>query len=90
MEVLTTTHMIVVFFVYGLSFFVLGLAILIYPKRNSVFALAPHLNWIAGFGLTHGFNEWLDMFILIQGTNPVPMLQLLRAAVLPVSKKSLA
>lgn len=77
--------MTVVFFVYGLSFFVLGLAILIYPKRNSVFALAPHLNLIAGFGLTHGFNEWLDMFIHIQGPDSTLFLNLLRAAILPGS-----
>jgi signal transduction histidine kinase len=83
--VVTTSHMIVVFFIYGLSFFVLGVAILIYPKRNSVFALAPHLNLIAGFGITHGFNEWLDMFILIQAPNSIPSLEILRAVILPAS-----
>ncbi len=54
-----------VFFVYGLSFFLLGLTILIYPKKGSAFKLARHLNLIAGFGLVHGINEWVDMFILI-------------------------
>lgn len=54
-----------VFFVYGLSFFVLGLTILIYPKKGSVFKLAGHLYLIAGFGLVHGINEWVDMFIRI-------------------------
>ncbi|MHC4740506.1 MAG: hypothetical protein ACYS8Z_01265, partial [Planctomycetota bacterium] len=58
--------MIFVFFVYGLSFFVLGLSILIYPKKGSMFKLARHLNLIAGFGLVHGLNEWLDMFLKIQ------------------------
>jgi len=77
--------MIVVFFIYGLSFFVLGVAILIYPKRNSVFALAPHLNLIAWFGVTHGFNEWLDMFILIQAPNSILFLEVLRAVLLPGS-----
>jgi nitrogen-specific signal transduction histidine kinase len=83
--VVTTSHMIVVFFIYGLSFFVLGVAILIYPKRNSAFALAPHLNLIAGFGITHGLNEWLDMFILIQSPTSIPSLEILRAATLPAS-----
>jgi len=77
--------MIVVFFIYGLSFFVLGVAILIYPKCNSAFALAPHLNLIAGFGISHGFNEWLDMFILIQASNSIPSLAILRAITLPAS-----
>jgi len=61
-----------VFFVYGLSFFVLGLTILIYPKKGSVFKLAGHLYLIAGFGLVHGINEWVDMFILT--TKPDSML----------------
>ena len=82
---MTPSHMIVVFFIYGLSFFVLGMAILIYPKRHSVFALAPHLNLIAGFAITHGFNEWLDMFILIQAPGSTLLLEILRAMLLPGS-----
>ena len=54
-----------VFFIYGLSFFVLGLSILVYPKKGSAFKLATHLYLVAGFGLIHGMNEWADMFILI-------------------------
>jgi hypothetical protein len=54
-----------VFFIYGLSFFVLGLSILVYPKKGSAFKLAKHLYLVAGFGLIHGMNEWADMFILI-------------------------
>ena len=53
--------MTTIFFFYGLSFFIMGLAILVYPKRHSMFALAPQLNWVAGFGLVHGINEGLVM-----------------------------
>ena len=56
-----------VFFIYGLSFFVLGLSILVYPKKGSAFKLARHLYLVAGFGLIHGMNEWVDMFILVVG-----------------------
>jgi len=59
-----------VFFVYGLSFVVLGLTILIYPKKDSMFKLARHLYLIAGFGLVHGINEWVDMFLHISKSNP--------------------
>ncbi|MHC4346695.1 MAG: hypothetical protein ACYSUP_18660, partial [Planctomycetota bacterium] len=55
--------MIFVWFVYGLAFFCLGLIIVIYPKKGSFFRLAEHIWWIAGFGILHGINEWLDMFI---------------------------
>jgi len=42
--------MIPVFFIYGLAFFVIGLAIVIYPKKDSEFKLANNLLLIAGFG----------------------------------------
>jgi len=80
-----TDTMAFVFFVYGLSFFTLGLAIFIYPKRNSVFSLAPDLNLIAAFGVTHGINEWLDLFILINTSGSTQTLACIRAVILPMS-----
>ena len=77
--------MVFVFFIYGLAFFVLGLAILIYPKKGSAFRLANHLWLIAGFGLTHGINEWLDMFIMIQTPGAPEVLKVLRMITLPIS-----
>lgn len=58
--------MILVFFLYGLAFFILGLAIFIYPKKGSAFKLANKLWLLASFGVIHGINEWVDMFILIK------------------------
>ncbi len=60
--------MIVIFFVYGLCFFLMGMAILLYPKKGSSFQLAPVLWLIAAFGILHGVDEWVDMFILIRGS----------------------
>ena len=59
--------MISIFFIYGLSFFLLGFAIYLYPKRGSSFQLAPALWLIAMFGMLHGIDEWTDMFTLILG-----------------------
>ena len=81
----TELHMKYVFFLYGLSFFILGFAIVIYPKKNSMFTLAPHLNLVGGFGLIHGINEWIDLFMLIHASSAVWPLQLLRAITLPAS-----
>jgi len=75
-----------VFFVYGLSFFLLGLTILIYPKKGSAFKLARHLYLIAGFGLVHGINEWVDMFILIGKSDSTLIGTLRWAAVLEDSR----
>ncbi len=74
-----------VFFIYGLSFFTLGLAIFVYPKRNSAFSLAPDLNLIGAFGLTHGANEWLDLFILINTSGSTHALEIIRSITLPAS-----
>jgi len=64
--------MTLVWFVYGLAFFVLGLVILVYPKRGSRFDMARYIWMVGTFGILHGLNEWLDMFIDLGGPLPVP------------------
>lgn len=59
----------VVFFVYGLAFIVMGVAILVQPRKGSRLRLAGILWLLAWFGLTHGTNEWLDMWVIIKGKN---------------------
>jgi PAS domain S-box-containing protein len=70
--------MLFVWFIYGLAFFVLGLVILVYPKKPSVFKLANDIWLIAGFGIVHGINEWLDMFIAIEKPFPPDILKIIR------------
>lgn len=77
--------MALVFFIYGLAFFILGFAIMLYPKKKSGFILADQLYLIAGFGIVHGINEWLDLFILISQSSDTYALAIIRAATLPVS-----
>ncbi|MBW8036637.1 MAG: sensor domain-containing diguanylate cyclase, partial [Planctomycetes bacterium] len=75
----------VVFFIYGLAFFILGFAILLYPKKDSSFDLSKYIKFVAFFGILHGINEWLDLFILIEHlANPLP-LKIIRMGTLPVS-----
>ncbi|WP_420266350.1 PAS domain-containing sensor histidine kinase [Candidatus Magnetominusculus dajiuhuensis] len=74
MQILELTRVIggsmdVVFFVYGLSFIVMGLAIALKPKEGSAFKWTGTLWLLAGFGLLHGVNEWLDMWVIIKGTD---------------------
>lgn len=56
----------IIYFVYGLVFFVLGLAINLQIRHTSRLELAQHLKWLAAFGFAHGFHEWGDLFIPIQ------------------------
>ena len=55
-----------ILFVYGLVFFVLGFAITLQVRKTSRLDLARSLRWLAAFGITHAFNEWGDLFIPIQ------------------------
>ncbi len=53
---------IAVFFVYGLSFFTMGLAVLFEASRVPVLAEARVMRPLAVFGLLHGLHEWLELF----------------------------
>ena len=56
----------IIYFAYGLVFFVLGLAIALQSRSYSRLDLARSLKWLSAFGFTHGFYEWGDLFIPIQ------------------------
>jgi len=74
-----------IFFIYGLAFFSMGLAIMLIPKKGSVFAVAHELCMIGAFGIVHGINEWLDMFIMIHSPEKVAYLEIARMITLPLS-----
>jgi signal transduction histidine kinase len=56
----------IIYFVYGLVFFILGFAIILQTRQSSRLDLARSLRWLAAFGIAHGFHEWGDLFIPIQ------------------------
>ena len=58
----------IVLFVYGQVFFVLGLVIFWQSRRHSRLDLARSLGWLGAFGLIHGIHEWGIIFIPIQAT----------------------
>src|SRR5580704_11560078 len=62
---LISDHILVVFFVCGLAFFLLGIAILLQPRQESAFNIGNSLWLLAGFGLLHGLGEWMDMFLTL-------------------------
>lgn len=57
-------HIPEVYFFYGLSFFSMGLAILLESGRSSAFDFSRALRPLAAFGLVHGGHEWFEMFLL--------------------------
>ncbi len=63
----------IIFFIYGLVFFVVGLAIALQSRHSSRLELARDLTWLAAFGFLHGFHEWGDLFIPIQAEYLSPL-----------------
>lgn len=63
---LFSVNIIIIQFVYGLTFFVLGLAIALQSRHSSHLDLARILTWLAAFGFVHAFVEWGDLFIPLQ------------------------
>lgn len=56
----------IILFVYGLTFFVLGLAIAFQSRHYSRLDLARSLSWLAVFGFLHGLYEWGELFSPVQ------------------------
>jgi signal transduction histidine kinase len=61
-----TRNLIIVYFFYGLSFFVMGLAVLLEIGHASKLDFSRALRPLIGFGLIHGCHEWFEMFLIIQ------------------------
>ncbi len=78
-----------IFFLYGLAFFCMGLAILLELGRISDPRLRNSLRMLAFFGLLHGSHEWVEMFQgldLLPGQLTEPLAwQGLRIAILAIS-----
>jgi len=73
------------YFIYGLAFFALGLAVLIYPRGDSELKMARGL-WLVGlFGLLHGLHEWVEMLALAAGSRQEPPFAIVGVILLPAS-----
>ncbi len=53
---------LLIYFIYGLAFFCMGLAIIIEGNRSTDERLRLSLSPLAAFGFIHGIHEWMDMF----------------------------
>jgi signal transduction histidine kinase len=57
---------VLVYFVYGLVFFLLGFAIALQSYRHTRLELARSLKWLAAFGIIHGIHEWGAIIVPFQ------------------------
>jgi signal transduction histidine kinase len=58
-------NIVVIYFVYGLAFFSMGLVVWLESGRNSEFRIARAMGVLAGFGIIHGLHEWFEMFQIL-------------------------
>lgn len=60
-----TANIIIVYFIYGLVFFLMGFAIAIKNDKPSLLRISQSFNYLAAFGIIHGISEWGHVFIPI-------------------------
>lgn len=89
MRDLLAFHMIEIYFVYGLAFFVLGVALMLASRQESELRFVSAIRPLAGFGITHGVHEWIEMFQHIRlatgAAPPGPLAEAVRVALLAAS-----
>jgi signal transduction histidine kinase len=64
------SNIILIYFVYGLAHFVTGMAVALESGRATQLRLSRALPFLALFGITHGINEWVEMFSMISEQIP--------------------
>ena len=88
----STSGFMIVYFIYGLAFFSLGIALLLESQRTPSLALSRRLIPLSVFGIVHGIHEWLEYFVIISTMAGMPRsasLEWLRLLLLIVSFASL-
>jgi signal transduction histidine kinase len=93
MSVELNFEIVVVYFIYGLAFFSMGLAIMLEARRSPLLAEARVLAPLAFFGFVHGSHEWLEMALILRSwfgfTDPL-FAPVVRLVMLVISFVSLA
>ncbi len=59
-------NVLLMFFVYGLSFYTMGIAIALQYRSYSSFRMANSLSLLAAFALLHSLSEWGSVFIPVK------------------------
>jgi len=75
----------ILYLLYGLAFFTLGVAILSRDIRFSELGIARILWLLATFGIIHGFHEWLELLRQVNPDIQTPTFFLFRLVVVSIS-----
>lgn len=75
----------ILYLLYGLAFFTLGVAILSRDIRLSELGIARIIWLLAVFGIVHGFHEWLELLEQLDPDIKTPTFSLIRLIVVNIS-----
>lgn len=75
----------ILYLLYGLAFFTLGVAILSRDIRFSELGIAKILWLLAAFGIIHGFHEWLELLRQVNPDIQAPAFFLFRLVIVSIS-----
>jgi len=75
----------ILYLLYGLAFFTLGVAILSREIRLSELGIARIIWLLAFFGIIHGFHEWLELLEQLQPDIKTPGFTFFRLAIVSIS-----
>ena len=75
----------ILYLLYGLAFFTLGVAILSRDTRFSELGIARIIWLLALFGIAHGFHEWLELLEQLEPDIKTPLFMLFRHIVVSIS-----
>ena len=76
-SIFSNDQMAIVFFLYGLSFLILGTVVFLKKTRIRDVDLTRSFYYLGAFGITHGIAEWIDLArieVKIAGAAPIPAL----------------
>lgn len=79
------SNIILIFFVYGLAFFLTGVVIAVESRRASGLPLARSLWLLGGFGLLNGMVGWIDMFMAMPRPTAGPSTRVLSHVIQPLN-----
>ena len=79
----------VLYLLYGLAFFTLGVAILSRDVRLSELGIARFIWLLSAFGISHGFHEWLDLLVRVAPDIQSPAFTFFRLTLVSLSFLSL-
>jgi len=74
-----------ILFIYGLSFFTLGVSVLFSQSKESEYFYANKIWLLGSFAIVHAFEDWMGLFTYIHPDSKLPMLSYIQSFLLLLS-----